>query len=194
MDLLETPPEVHNTDSSDEPQSEERSPPPDHRSFEEEEEEDAELERPLPAHPEPTRPPVALTQPYYLSGELLVHLLLSQCQGWLKVKVLKVCDCAPSDARIAGFPPYYKPYAWEPVSSSFELRQMSFSPKVLQHAGNLYSNHLSCSPPAQQPLDCSTHYSPTSNTYHCITCDKVSIKINTCITQQYLTRRCLNKS
>ncbi|XP_034565761.1 zinc finger protein Gfi-1b [Notolabrus celidotus] len=139
----EAPAEVHNTDSSDDPQSEERSPPPGRCSFEEEE--DAELERPLPAHPEPTRPPMALTQPFYLS-----------------------------DPHMAGFPPYYKPtYAWDPVTSSYELRQMSFSPKVLQHAGNLYTSHLSCSPPPQQPLDCSTHYSPTSNTYHCITCDKV---------------------
>ncbi|XP_020491746.1 zinc finger protein Gfi-1b [Labrus bergylta] len=136
-------PEVQNTDSSDEHQSEERSPPQDRCSFEEEEE-DAELERALPAHPEPTRPSVALTQPFYLN-----------------------------EPHIAGFPPYYKPYAWESVPSSYDLRQMSFSPTVLQHASNLYGTHLSRSPPPQQPLDCSTHYSPTSNTYHCITCDKV---------------------
>uniref|UniRef100_A0A3Q3WSM0 C2H2-type domain-containing protein n=1 Tax=Mola mola TaxID=94237 RepID=A0A3Q3WSM0_MOLML len=73
-----------------------------------------------------------------------------------------------------GFPPYYKPtYAWEPVPSSYELQQMSFSPTVLQHASSLYSSHVSRSAQPQQPLDCSTHYSPTSNTYHCITCDKV---------------------
>lgn len=84
--------------------------------------------------------------------------------------------CAPSEPHTAGFPSYYKPtYAWEPVSSSsYELRQMSFSPTVLQHASSLYGGHISRSPPQpQQPLDCSTHYSPTSNTYHCITCDKV---------------------
>lgn len=76
---------------------------------------------------------------------------------------------------MAGFPPYYKPpYAWEPVASSYELRQMSFSPTVLQHASDLYGSHIGRSgAPPQQPLDCSTHYSPTSNTYHCITCDKV---------------------
>ena len=75
---------------------------------------------------------------------------------------------------MAGFPPYYKPpYAWEPVPPSYELHQMSFSPTVLQHASNLYGSHISRSAQPQQPLDCSTHYSPSSNTYHCITCDKV---------------------
>lgn len=80
---------------------------------------------------------------------------------------------APSEPHMAGFPPYYKPtYAWEPLPSSFELRQMSFSHAVLQHASNLYGSHTGSS--AQpQPLDCSTHYSPTSNTFHCITCEKV---------------------
>uniref|UniRef100_A0A3Q3G589 Growth factor independent 1B transcription repressor n=1 Tax=Labrus bergylta TaxID=56723 RepID=A0A3Q3G589_9LABR len=86
--------------------------------------------------------------------------------------VLKMC-LTFNQPHIAGFPPYYKPYAWESVPSSYDLRQMSFSPTVLQHASNLYGTHLSRSPPPQQPLDCSTHYSPTSNTYHCITCDKV---------------------
>lgn len=82
--------------------------------------------------------------------------------------------CVPTESHMAGFPPYYKPsYAWEPMSSAYELRQMSFSPTVLQHASNLYGTHISRSPQPQQPLDCSTHYSPTSNTYHCITCDKV---------------------
>ncbi|XP_030005537.1 zinc finger protein Gfi-1b [Sphaeramia orbicularis] len=79
-----------------------------------------------------------------------------------------------SEPHLAEFPPFYKPsYTWDSVSSSFELRQMSFSPTVLQHASSLYGGHISRSPPAQQPLDCSTHYSPSSNTYHCITCDKV---------------------
>lgn len=87
-----------------------------------------------------------------------------------------LCLCAPSEPHMAEFPPYYKPaYAWEPVPSSYELRQMSFSPTVLQHATSLYGRHISHSPQPQQPLDCSTHYSPTSNTYHCITCDKVRV-------------------
>uniref|UniRef100_A0A8C9Z577 Growth factor independent 1B transcriptional repressor n=1 Tax=Sander lucioperca TaxID=283035 RepID=A0A8C9Z577_SANLU len=127
----EDPLEVQSTDSEDRPRSEGQSSPADHCSFEKDE---AELECPLPAHPEPTRPPMAPTQPYYLN-----------------------------EPHMAGFPPYYKPpYAWEPVPSSYKLRQMSFSPTVLQH-------------PLQplQPLDCSTHYSPTSSTYHCITCEKV---------------------
>ncbi|XP_032396160.1 zinc finger protein Gfi-1b [Etheostoma spectabile] len=103
---------------------------------------ETELECPLPAHPEPTRAHMAPTQPYYLN-----------------------------ETHMAGFPPFYKPpYAWEPVPSSYKLRQMSFSPTVLQHANNLYISR-SHQPP--QPLDCSTHYSPTSNTYHCITCEKV---------------------
>lgn len=84
--------------------------------------------------------------------------------------------CAPSEPHVAGFPSYYKPtYAWEPVPTSYELHPMSFSPTVLQHASSLYSGHISRSAQPQQPLDCSTHYSPTSNTYHCITCDKVSL-------------------
>uniref|UniRef100_A0A3B5L961 Growth factor independent 1B transcription repressor n=1 Tax=Xiphophorus couchianus TaxID=32473 RepID=A0A3B5L961_9TELE len=107
--------------------------------------EDSEPQCPLPAHPEPASPPLAPSQPYYLT-----------------------------EPHMAEFPPYYKPsYAWESVSSSYKLRQLSFSPTVLQHASSLYGGHISHSPPPQQPLDCSTHYSPTSNTYHCITCDKV---------------------
>lgn len=73
---------------------------------------------------------------------------------------------------MAGFAPYFKPsYGWEP--SSYKLRQMSFTPTVLQHTSNLYGPRVSRSPQPQQPLDCSTHYSPTSDTYHCITCEKV---------------------
>ncbi|XP_061589459.1 zinc finger protein Gfi-1b [Cololabis saira] len=105
---------------------------------------EAEPQCPLPVHPQPTTSPVAPTQPYYLT-----------------------------EPHVAEYPPFYKPtYAWEPVSSSFKLRQLSFSPTVLQHASSLYDSHISHSPP-QQPLDCSTHYSPNSSTYHCITCDKV---------------------
>ncbi|XP_012719612.1 zinc finger protein Gfi-1b [Fundulus heteroclitus] len=105
----------------------------------------SESQCPSPVHPEPASPPVAPSQPYYLT-----------------------------EPHMAEFPPYYKPaYAWEPVSSSYELRQLSFSPTVLQHASSLYGGHISRSPPPQQPLDCSRHYSATSNTYHCITCDKV---------------------
>ncbi|XP_053709417.1 zinc finger protein Gfi-1b [Synchiropus splendidus] len=104
--------------------------------------EDTEAECPLPVHPEPTRPSVVSTQPFYLS-----------------------------ESPLAEFPPYYKSsYAWEQVPPSYQL---TFSPRVLQHASSLYSSHINRSPPRQQPLDCSTHYSPTSNTYHCITCDKV---------------------
>ncbi|XP_029372035.1 zinc finger protein Gfi-1b [Echeneis naucrates] len=109
------------------------------------EEEETEVVCPLPVHPEPTRPPAAPTQPYLVA-----------------------------EPHLAEFPPYYKPtYAWESVHPSYELRQMSFSPTVLQHASNLYGSHISRSPQPQQPLDCSTLYSPTSDTYHCITCDKV---------------------
>uniref|UniRef100_A0A3B5QRW5 Growth factor independent 1B transcription repressor n=1 Tax=Xiphophorus maculatus TaxID=8083 RepID=A0A3B5QRW5_XIPMA len=139
--LSEVPSQLQSTDSSEEPLSEgpslsaDRCSPP----------EDSEPQCPLPAHPEPASPPLAPSQPYYLS-----------------------------EPHMAEFPPYYKPsYAWESVSSSYKLRQLSFSPTVLQHASSLYGGHISRSPPPQQPLDCSTHYSPTSNTYHCITCDKV---------------------
>lgn len=84
--------------------------------------------------------------------------------------------CFLSEPHLTDFSSYYKPtYAWEPVPhpTSFELRQVTFSPTVLQHASSLYRGHIRRSPTPQQPLDFSTHYSPTSNTYHCITCDKV---------------------
>uniref|UniRef100_A0A3Q0QZF8 Growth factor independent 1B transcriptional repressor n=1 Tax=Amphilophus citrinellus TaxID=61819 RepID=A0A3Q0QZF8_AMPCI len=79
------------------------------------------------------------------------------------------------ESHLGEFQPYgtQSPYAWETLSPSYKLRQISFSPTVLQHASNLYSTNISHSPQPQQPLDCSTHYSPSSNTYHCITCDKV---------------------
>ncbi|XP_028317981.1 zinc finger protein Gfi-1b [Gouania willdenowi] len=71
-----------------------------------------------------------------------------------------------TETNIGEFPSYYKPsFSWERLPPPYKPRQMTFSPTVLQH-----ENH---SPPPQQPLDYSTHYSPTSNTYHCITCDKV---------------------
>ncbi|KAJ0057361.1 hypothetical protein NL108_004951 [Boleophthalmus pectinirostris] len=75
------------------------------------------------------------------------------------------------------YPPYYKPAYW--MCNSYDLRHLTFSPTVLQHSGPLYSpqspqqRSSSSSPPPPQPLDCSTAYSLSSNTYHCITCDKV---------------------
>ncbi|XP_061603644.1 zinc finger protein Gfi-1b isoform X1 [Phyllopteryx taeniolatus] len=76
----------------------------------------------------------------------------------------------PTDPQME-FRTYYKPpYSWEQVPSPYQL---GFSPTVLQHAASLYNTHISRSPQHQQPLDCSTHYSPSSNTYHCVTCDKV---------------------
>ncbi|XP_023816832.1 zinc finger protein Gfi-1b [Oryzias latipes] len=105
----------------------------------------AELPRPLPVQRDPPSSPVACAQPYFLS-----------------------------EPHVDEFSPYYKPaFAWEPAPSRFELRQLSFSPTVLQHASGLYGGRISRSPPTQQPLDCSTHYTPLSSTYHCITCDKV---------------------
>ncbi|XP_072517971.1 zinc finger protein Gfi-1b [Salminus brasiliensis] len=79
-----------------------------------------------------------------------------------------------SEPQMAEFPPYYKPtYGWEPLPSPYDFRQMGFHSSLLQHANTLYGSHLKQSPEHAQPLDCSTHYSPTSNTYHCLTCDKV---------------------
>uniref|UniRef100_A0A096M1N2 Growth factor independent 1B transcriptional repressor n=1 Tax=Poecilia formosa TaxID=48698 RepID=A0A096M1N2_POEFO len=159
-----------------------------HRTYEEDQ----------PAHPEPASPPLAPSQPYYLTDKSYIRLdrksreLAEACyrchrnsiatawQHGCQLQSSRRCDVTSplvlpvSEPHMAEFPPYYKPsYAWEPVSSSYELRQLSFSPTVLQHASSLYGGHISRSPPPQQPLDCSTHYSPTSNTYHCITCDKV---------------------
>ncbi|XP_058472550.1 zinc finger protein Gfi-1b isoform X2 [Solea solea] len=135
--------EVQSSDSTHTPESQEQQLPPHDPSSLKEEE--TEISCPLPVHPEPTRAPAAPMQPYLLT-----------------------------EPHPAEFPTFYKPaYAWEPMGGSFELRQVTFSPTVLQHASSLYGTHIRRSPPLQQPLDCSTHYSPSSNTYHCITCDKV---------------------
>ncbi|XP_046901531.1 zinc finger protein Gfi-1b isoform X2 [Hypomesus transpacificus] len=102
-----------------------------------------ELGFPSLIHPEPTRPPATPTQPFYIS-----------------------------EPHVADFPSYYKPtYAWEPTP--YNLRQMTFTPTLLQHSTSLYGARVSHSPEPRRQTDCSTHYSPTSNTYHCITCDKV---------------------
>ncbi|XP_051956633.1 zinc finger protein Gfi-1b-like [Xyrauchen texanus] len=79
-----------------------------------------------------------------------------------------------SKPQLAEFPPYYKSsYAWDHVPSPYNFRQMSFPPSLLQHASSLYGAHLKQSSEPSQALDCSTHYSPMSNTFHCITCNKV---------------------
>ncbi|XP_061071782.1 zinc finger protein Gfi-1b [Conger conger] len=78
------------------------------------------------------------------------------------------------EPQLPEFHPYYKsPFAWDPVHPSYDFRQMGFSPSLLQHASSLYGAHIKQSSETPQPLDCSTHYSPNSDTYHCITCDKV---------------------
>ncbi|TSK72136.1 Zinc finger protein Gfi-1b [Bagarius yarrelli] len=82
-----------------------------------------------------------------------------------------------SEPQMAEFPPYYKPpYAWETLHSSYAFRQLDLHSTILQHTSNIYGSELKQSPEDLQPLDCSTHYSPTSETYHCITCDKVNIR------------------
>ncbi|XP_056157763.1 zinc finger protein Gfi-1b [Lampris incognitus] len=99
---------------------------------------------PLPSLPEPAQPPMTPTQPYYIP--------------------------APP---VTEFPTYYK--CAEPLNampSAYQHHPMAFRPTVLQHARSLYGAHVSHAPQPQQPLDCSANYSPTSNTYHCITCDK----------------------
>ncbi|XP_030625574.1 zinc finger protein Gfi-1b [Chanos chanos] len=79
-----------------------------------------------------------------------------------------------SEPQLAEFAPYYKtPYTWESVTTPYDFRSLNFSSPILQHANTLYGAHLRQSPESPQPLDCSTHYSPTSDTYHCITCEKV---------------------
>lgn len=79
---------------------------------------------------------------------------------------------------MAEFPPYYKPpYAWETLPSPYDFRQLGFSSSFLQRASNFYGSEFKQSPENQQPLDCSTHFSPNSDTYHCITCDKVYISV-----------------
>ncbi|XP_056434741.1 zinc finger protein Gfi-1b isoform X1 [Gadus chalcogrammus] len=95
--------------------------------------------------PEPIRHSVAQTAPFYLT-----------------------------EPHIPEYPPYYKTsIAWDALPCSYDLRQLSFSPRVLQHAGSVYGDRLSRSPTPQQPLDYSPQYSPASMNYHCITCEKV---------------------
>ncbi|KAJ8346733.1 hypothetical protein SKAU_G00281340 [Synaphobranchus kaupii] len=78
------------------------------------------------------------------------------------------------EPQLPEYAPYYKsPFAWDPVHSPYDFRQMGFPPSLLQHASTLYGAHIKQSAETPQPMDCSTHYSPTSDTYHCITCDKV---------------------
>ncbi|XP_063067510.1 zinc finger protein Gfi-1b [Engraulis encrasicolus] len=82
------------------------------------------------------------------------------------------------ESQMTEFPPYYKPsYGWEPtLPAPYELPPMGFSSSLLQHTASLYGAHLKQSPPtptSPQPMDCSMHYYPSSNTYHCITCEKV---------------------
>ncbi|KAL0965536.1 hypothetical protein UPYG_G00282560 [Umbra pygmaea] len=104
-----------------------------------------ELKRTFPSHADPVCSSVVpALRPYYLS------------EGHIE------------------FPQYYKhSYTWDPLLAPYDLRQMGFPKSLLQHASSLYGAPVSHSPEHQQPLDCSTHYSPTSDTYHCITCDKV---------------------
>ncbi|XP_062868038.1 zinc finger protein Gfi-1b [Trichomycterus rosablanca] len=79
-----------------------------------------------------------------------------------------------NEPQLAEYPPYYKtPYAWDALTPPYDFRQMGFHSTILQHANNLYRSEFKQSPEQAQPLDCSTHYSPTSDTYHCITCNKV---------------------
>lgn len=170
--LADDPPEVQSTNSSDRLQSDGGSSPLDCHSLKREE---GGPESPSPAHSDGATPPMAPTQPFYLNGDCQVRSLHLHLSKFVSERLKVFFVCAPPEPRMTGFHPYYKPsYAWEPVPSSYELHQMSFNPTVLQHASSLYSSHISCTTQPQQPLDCSTHYSPTSNTYHCITCDKVS--------------------
>ncbi|KAJ8390015.1 hypothetical protein AAFF_G00111760 [Aldrovandia affinis] len=72
------------------------------------------------------------------------------------------------EPHLPEFPPYYKSqFAWDHRPPPYEFRQMGFPPSLL------YGAHMKQSSETAQPLDCSTHYSPSSDTYHCITCDKV---------------------
>lgn len=93
----------------------------------------------------------------------------------------------PTEPQLAEFPSYYKSsYAWDHVPTTYDFRQMGFPPSLLQHASSLYGAHLKQSSETPQPLDCSTHYSPTSNTYHCITCDKVRSLFIYCLFVMYI--------
>uniref|UniRef100_A0A8C4S6Y9 Growth factor independent 1B transcriptional repressor n=1 Tax=Erpetoichthys calabaricus TaxID=27687 RepID=A0A8C4S6Y9_ERPCA len=71
---------------------------------------------------------------------------------------------------------YYKPsFPWESLQSAYDLHQLScnFQSGLLQHASSIYQSHLKGEQSAQSPLDFNTRYSPSSETYHCITCSKM---------------------
>ncbi|XP_066568761.1 zinc finger protein Gfi-1b [Amia ocellicauda] len=73
-------------------------------------------------------------------------------------------------------PTYYKPsFPWDSLHPAYDFRQLScgFPSSLLHHASSLYGARIKASAEMPQPLDCSTHYSPSSDTYHCITCNKV---------------------
>ncbi|XP_039620237.1 zinc finger protein Gfi-1b isoform X2 [Polypterus senegalus] len=71
---------------------------------------------------------------------------------------------------------YYKPsFPWESLQSAYDFHQLScnFQSGLLQHASSFYQSHHKGEQSAQSPLDFSTRYSPSSETYHCITCSKM---------------------
>ena len=102
--VAEVPPAIQISETSDGAQSEGEFSPPDRSSFEKEE---PELACPLPVHPEPARPAAAPSQPYFLTGELQVHLLLipvalhhfrSECK--ILSSFFCVCNLRASHGRI----------------------------------------------------------------------------------------------
>uniref|UniRef100_A0A3B3ZRB9 C2H2-type domain-containing protein n=1 Tax=Periophthalmus magnuspinnatus TaxID=409849 RepID=A0A3B3ZRB9_9GOBI len=118
---------------------------------------------------------------HYLSNRIHLHILALTSRR-VKMKDTKETSrfIVLSYPSVEKYPPYYKPSYWETVCGPYDIRHYTFSPTVIQHTGPLYGSHSprsphqrSSSPPPPQPLDCSTHYSPSSNTYHCITCNKV---------------------
>ncbi|MGH0125765.1 UNVERIFIED_CONTAM: hypothetical protein FKN15_001599 [Acipenser sinensis] len=84
------------------------------------------------------------------------------------------CSPVPPMQKLPS-PPYYKPsFPWDSLHAAYDFRQLScnFQSSLLQRASSLYGTRMKETPKPQQPLDYSTHYSPSSDTYHCITCNK----------------------
>ncbi|XP_018588363.2 zinc finger protein Gfi-1b [Scleropages formosus] len=131
-------------------------------------EQDSPSERTLEGRPSPSEPCT-----YIKHEQESAHTLLPPPETTM-APIISGAPYYTSEPQIPDYPTYYKPsVAWEPMRPSFEFRQVGFTSSLLQHASTLYGTHIKQSPEPPQAMDCKTHYSPTSDTYHCITCDKV---------------------
>ncbi|XP_043914827.1 zinc finger protein Gfi-1b [Protopterus annectens] len=73
-------------------------------------------------------------------------------------------------------PPFYKPtFPWRSFHLTYDFPQMSstFQSAFLKRSVDLYGTHIKPVPDNEPPIDYSMHYSPDSEMYHCVKCNKV---------------------